>query len=111
MDQFTFAERATDWCGNNNIAESIFLQMSLEQYPTPSWIVVSSGTGGTSATIGRFIRYKFHPTRLCVADPEHLIMRGNPLRTVMAGARALDKGSSIRLARGEVRSVGGGWRF
>lgn len=24
MDQFTFAERATDWRGNNNIAESIF---------------------------------------------------------------------------------------
>ena len=24
MDQFTYAERATDWRGNNNIAESIF---------------------------------------------------------------------------------------
>ena len=24
IDQFTFAERATDWRGNNNIAESIF---------------------------------------------------------------------------------------
>ena len=30
MDQFTFAERATDWRGNNNIAESIFSQMSAE---------------------------------------------------------------------------------
>ncbi len=27
MDQFTHAERATDWRGNNNIAESIFEQM------------------------------------------------------------------------------------
>nr|WP_277605763.1 hypothetical protein [Glycomyces sp. L485] len=27
MDQFTYAERATDWRGNNNIAESIFEQM------------------------------------------------------------------------------------
>jgi len=27
MDQFTFAERATDWRGNNNIAESIFPQL------------------------------------------------------------------------------------
>ena len=27
MDQFTFAERATDWRGNNNIAESIFTQI------------------------------------------------------------------------------------
>ena len=30
IDQFTFAERATDWRGNNNIAESIFEQMSRE---------------------------------------------------------------------------------
>ncbi len=27
MDQFTYAERATDWRANNNIAESIFQQM------------------------------------------------------------------------------------
>ena len=27
MDQFTYAERATDWRGNNNIAESIFEQL------------------------------------------------------------------------------------
>ena len=73
MDQFTFAERATDWRGNNNIAESIFSQMSSEPFPVPSWIVVSAGTGGTSATIGRFIRYQCHPTRLCVADPEHSV--------------------------------------
>src|SRR5690606_33447949 len=26
MDQFTYAESATDWRGNNNIAESIFTQ-------------------------------------------------------------------------------------
>ncbi|MGP7797155.1 pyridoxal-phosphate dependent enzyme, partial [Sphingomonas sp. CLY1604] len=28
LDQFTYAERATDWRGNNNIAESIFAQMA-----------------------------------------------------------------------------------
>lgn len=70
MDQFTFAERATDWRGNNNIADSIFTQMSLEPYPVPSWVVVSAGTGGTSATIGRYIRYQSLTTQLCVADPE-----------------------------------------
>lgn len=70
MDQFTFAERATDWRGNNNIAESIFAQLSLERHPVPAWIVVGAGTGGTSATIGRFVRYRGYPTRLCVADPE-----------------------------------------
>jgi pyridoxal-phosphate dependent enzyme len=53
MDQFTFAERATDWRGNNNIAESIIEQMSLERFPVPRWIVVGAGTGGTSATISR----------------------------------------------------------
>ncbi len=73
MDQFTFAERVTDWRGNNNIAESIFSQMSLEPCPVPCWIIVSAGTGGTSATIGRFIRYKCHSTRLCVADPENSV--------------------------------------
>jgi cysteine synthase A len=71
VDQFTYAERATDWRGNNNIAESIFEQMSRERYPVPTWIVMSAGTGGTSATLGRYIRYKRFATRLCVADPEH----------------------------------------
>ena len=71
LDQFTNAERATDWRGNNNIAESIFEQMHDEPHPIPDWVVVGAGTGGTSATIGRYIRYRRYPTRLCVADPEH----------------------------------------
>ena len=69
LDQFTYAERATDWRGNNNIAESIFAQMAEEEHPVPRWIVCGAGTGGTSATIGRFLRYQRHATRLCVADP------------------------------------------
>ncbi|MBG0815427.1 PLP-dependent cysteine synthase family protein [Planomonospora sp. ID82291] len=70
MDQFTYAERATDWRGNNNIAESIFNQMAMEPHPEPAWIVVGAGTGGTSSTIGRHIRYRRHATRLAVVDPE-----------------------------------------
>ncbi len=70
MDQFTYAERATDWRGNNNIAESIFSQISHERFPEPAWVVVGAGTGGTSATIGRYIRYHGHSTQLAVADPE-----------------------------------------
>lgn len=73
MDQFTYAERATDWRGNNNIANSIFDQMKLERFPVPSWIVMSPGTGGTSATIGRYIRYQMQPTQLCVVDPENSV--------------------------------------
>lgn len=73
MDQFTYAERATDWRGNNNIAESIFRQMQREPNPEPSWIVVSAGTGGTSATIGRYLNYIGVSTKLCVADPSHSV--------------------------------------
>ncbi len=73
MDQFTYAERATDWRGNNNIANSIFEQMKLEEHPIPKWIIMSAGTGGTSATIGRFIRYQQHQTKLCVVDPENSV--------------------------------------
>ena len=71
LDQFTNAERATDWRGNNNIAESIFSQMERETHPVPDWVVMSAGTGGTSATIGRYIRYRNLETRLCVVDVEH----------------------------------------
>jgi cysteine synthase A len=76
MDQFTYAERATDWRGNNNIAASLFAQMACEPDPVPDWVVMSAGTGGTSATIGRYIRYRpelFAKTRLCVVDPENSV--------------------------------------
>jgi cysteine synthase len=76
MDQFTYAERATDWRGNNNIAESIFAQMARERFPVPRWVVVSAGTGGTSSTIGRYIRYSgvlCGQTRLAVVDPENSV--------------------------------------
>ena len=73
MDQFTYAERATDWRGNNNIAESLFSQMAAEEYPVPDWIVCGAGTGGTSATIGRYIRYCQMASSLCVVDPENSV--------------------------------------
>ncbi|GAA4859166.1 MULTISPECIES: PLP-dependent cysteine synthase family protein [Saccharopolyspora] len=86
MDQFTHAERATDWRGNNNIAESIFQQLARERHAEPRWIVVGAGTGGTSATIGRYLRYRMHRTSLAVVDPEHSVFfeawrDGDPART------------------------------
>jgi cysteine synthase A len=36
----------------------------------PEWVVVGAGTGGTSATIGRYVRYRRLATRLAVVDPE-----------------------------------------
>ena len=75
MDQFTNAERVTDWRGNNNIAESLFAQLEQEPHPVPTWVVVGAGTGGTSATLGRWVRYRprYATTRIAVADPEHSV--------------------------------------
>ncbi|MDO6562165.1 PLP-dependent cysteine synthase family protein [Amphritea sp. 1_MG-2023] len=73
MDQFRYAERATDWRGNSNIAESIFRQMQLEQHPVPAAIVMSAGTGGTTATLGRYIRYRGFNTSLLAVDPENSV--------------------------------------
>ncbi|HEY3262694.1 MAG TPA: PLP-dependent cysteine synthase family protein [Pseudonocardiaceae bacterium] len=92
MDQFTHAERATDWRGNNNIAESIYQQLALERHPVPHWIVVGAGTGGTSATIGRYVRYRQHATWLAVADPENSVFydawcTDDPLLTGYLGSR------------------------
>ncbi|MET1081432.1 MAG: PLP-dependent cysteine synthase family protein [Pseudomonas sp.] len=73
MDQFTYAERATDWRANNNIAESIFQQLRFERHPEPSWLVSSPGTGGTLATLGRYVRYSQHATRVLCADAERSV--------------------------------------
>jgi cysteine synthase len=73
MDQFTFAERATDWRANNNIAESIYAQMQKEPHPCPAWIVAGAGTGGTLATIGRYARYGRLQALVCGVDPERSV--------------------------------------
>jgi len=76
MDQFIYAERATDWRGNNNIADSLFSQLAKEEHPIPDWIVMSAGTGGTSATLGRYVRYRpelLEKTQICVVDPENSV--------------------------------------
>ncbi|MBC9957018.1 PLP-dependent cysteine synthase family protein [Yimella sp. cx-51] len=92
LDQFTYAERATDWRGNNNIAQAIFDQLVDEPHPVPAWIVVGAGTGGTSATIGRYVRYLGHDTKLCVVDPENSVffdgwVDRDPALTIHGGSR------------------------
>ncbi len=84
MDQFTYAERATDWRANNNIAESIFRQMAEEPHPVPAWIVCSPGTGGTAATLGRYARYRRHDTRVLCADPQESVFH-DAYRAALAG--------------------------
>jgi cysteine synthase len=98
MDQFTYAERATDWRANNNIAESIFKQMAAEAYPVPAWLVSSGGTGGTIATLGRYVAYRRHTTRVLCADPENSVFF-DYYKSVLAGqpddGLTLDVGSRI----------------
>ena len=95
LDQFGLAERATDWRGNNNIAESIVAQLAREPHPQPAWIVCGAGTGGTSATIGRYHTGSI-VTLLCdrgeryaqtLFDPDWLAVRGidpAPARAALA---------------------------
>ncbi|MCC6792742.1 MAG: PLP-dependent cysteine synthase family protein [Thermomicrobiales bacterium] len=96
LDQFTNAAQATDWRGNNNIAESIYEQMANEPHPEPRWIVVGAGTGGTSATIGRYIRYRGYDTELCVVDP-----------TCSAFYEFYQTGKDVRLADGSGSGIEG----
>ena len=107
MDQFTYAERATDWRGNNNIAESIFGQLALEEHPIPRWIVVGAGTGGTSATIGRYLRYHRHSTELAVVDPENSAFYPGWLESRRAATQLTRPPWASR--RGSRESAGHGW--
>ncbi len=45
----------------------------MNRFPVPKHIVMSAGTGGTSATMGRYIRYQGHDTQLMVVDPENSV--------------------------------------
>jgi len=92
LDQFTNAATATDWRGNNNIAESIFTQMQSEPHAEPAWIVVGAGTGGTSSTIGRYLRYRGHPTKLCVVDPENSVFYDHFMGVDRGGKRCPGSG-------------------
>ncbi|MBE2997678.1 PLP-dependent cysteine synthase family protein [Nocardiopsis sp. HNM0947] len=71
MDQFTYAERAYDYRDDHNVAATVFRQIAEERHPDPRWFVVGAGTGGTSATIGRHIRFSRRDTRVCVVDPQN----------------------------------------
>ena len=53
--------------------KSIYQQMRREPHPCPAWIVASAGTGGTLATLGRYVRYCRHATRVCGVDAEHSV--------------------------------------
>jgi cysteine synthase A len=68
--------------------------MAREPHPVPAWVVVGAGTGGTSATLGRYVRYRprYAATRIAVADPEFSVFHayhrdGDPAITSPRGSR------------------------
>lgn len=66
--------------------------MREEPYPIPRWIVCGAGTGGTSATLGRYVRYQRHDTQICVGDPDHSVfydyyLSGDNTLTATQGSR------------------------
>src|SRR3546814_17587944 len=52
LDQFGLAERATDWRGNTNIAESITGQLAGKPQPEPARGDCGPGTGETGSGCG-----------------------------------------------------------
>ncbi|SAL83194.1 hypothetical protein AWB74_06522 [Caballeronia arvi] len=50
----------------------------------PTWLVSSGGTGGTIATLGRYVAYRGHQTRVLCADPENSVFF-DYFRSVLAG--------------------------
>jgi cysteine synthase A len=69
LDQFSNASRVSDW-RSDNVAQSMLEQFGNCSDAVPDWVVMGVGTGGTSATIGRYLRYRKLSTRLCVVDVE-----------------------------------------
>ena len=69
--------------------------------PIPQWIVVGAGTGGTSATIGRYVRYRRH---------RHAAVRGRPrgLGVLRYSARSGDPQTAPGGPRGSRASAGRG---
>ncbi|BAS09729.1 putative pyridoxal-phosphate dependent protein F13B12.4 [Arthrobacter sp. Hiyo4] len=95
MDQFTYAERATDWRGNNNIAESIFGQLALEKHPVPRWIVVGAGqaaparpSAATSATEATTHALRWWTRRIPRFTPAGWAARVGPAPVCRHGSKA-----------------------
>lgn len=69
LDQFGRAESVSDW-RQGSVAAEVIEQFAKMGLPIPEWFVVGAGTGGTSATIGRHLRYRGLKSLLAVVDPE-----------------------------------------
>ncbi|MEU9889346.1 pyridoxal-phosphate dependent enzyme [Sphaerisporangium sp. NPDC051011] len=70
LDHFQ-AAHAEDWRGDGGLAATLLGQVAEARGDVPRWLVVGAGTGVTSATLGRHLRYHGHPSLLAVVDPEN----------------------------------------
>jgi cysteine synthase A len=66
--------------------------MRHEPHPQPAWLISSAGTGGTLATLGRYVRYRQHATRVLCADAERSVFydcfrSGDRSLTLACGSR------------------------
>ena len=72
-------------------------------FPVPGTVVMSAGTGGTSATLGHYILYKGYDTQLMVVDPENSVFYDS----YTSGDRSLTSDTSSRIEGiGRQRSIG-----
>lgn len=69
LDQFGNASVQTNW-RSGNLASGLFGQFAGSGLPEPDWVVIGAGTGGTSSTFARYIRYTGARTKVAIADPE-----------------------------------------
>ena len=104
LDQFTYAERATDWRGNNNIAESIFAQMSLERHPVPTGSWSAPAPAAPARRSAATPRYRRLPDQALRRRPGEFgvlseLARRRPLDVQRRGRR----GSRASAARGSSR--------
>ena len=105
LDQFTYAERATDWRGNNNIAESMFAQLRAGAAPgarTGWWSAPEPAAPAprSAATCDS----KKLPTQFCIVDPEalrsHRLAAGRP----PSAPPAPDRGHRPTSGRAQLRA-------
>lgn len=65
LDHFVHVDRG-DWHGANDLATEL-----VNPCDPPRWVVLGAGTGASSASVGRYLRYRGLPGQLAVVDPEH----------------------------------------
>ncbi len=71
LDHMTSAAHAEDWRGSDSVGATLIAAVIAHEGRPPAWAVVGAGTGTTSATLGRHLRYHGYPTQLAVVDSEN----------------------------------------